>query len=167
MGKPKHTIEVVKTDLEINEELDLHEKGWKLQRIGWIFILLLVALSVFGFFGDGLASKTAITDTQAKIQYDRFYRREARMEMKVDLPNSTNSPVQIAFPNNYIKNFRLESILPEPANIKVENNQVHYFFDGQGSMNIIFYLIPQKAGNIHGFLRINETQFPINHFIYP
>ena len=54
MEKRKHTVEVIKTDLEINEELDLHEKGWKFQRIGWIFIFLLVALSAFGFFGDGL-----------------------------------------------------------------------------------------------------------------
>ena len=167
MGKRKHTIEVVKTDLEINEELELHEKGWKFQRIGWIFIFLLVALGAFGFFGDGLASKTTKNSTQANIQYDRFYRREARMEMKVDLTKTTNTPVDIAFPNNYIKHFRLESILPEPANIKVENNQVHYFFDGEGSMNIIFYLIPQKAGNITGFIHINENQFPINHFIYP
>lgn len=167
MGKGNRTIEVINSDLEINEELELHEKGWKIQRIGWIFIFLLVALGAFGFFGDGLASKTTKTHTQANIQYDRFYRREARMEMKVDLLQSTNTPVDIAFPNNYIKNFRLESILPEPANIKVENNQVHYFFDGNGSMNIIFYLIPQKAGNISGTIRINENQFPITHFIYP
>ena len=61
MEKRKHTVEVIKTDLEINEELDLHEKGWKFQRIGWIFIFLLVALSAFGFFGDGLASKKTET----------------------------------------------------------------------------------------------------------
>src|SRR5690606_17507075 len=167
MGKRKHTIEVIKTDLEINEELDLHEKGWKFQRVGWIFIFLLVALSAFGYFGDGLASKTTENNTQANIEYDRFYRREARMEMKIDLLQSMNKSVDIAFPNNYIKNFRIESILPEPAIIKVENNQVHYIFDGEGSMNIVFYLIPQKAGNISGFIRISENQFPINHFIYP
>ena len=89
------------------------------------------------------------------------------MEMKVDLSHSTNESVDIAFPNNYIKNFRVESILPEPANIKVENNQVHYIFDGEGPMNIVFYLIPQKAGNITGFIHISENQFPITHFIYP
>ena len=167
MGKQKHTVEVVKTDLEINEELELHEKGWKIQRLGWIFIFLIVALGLFGFFGDGLASKTTVTQNQAKIQYDKFYRREARMEMKVDLLNNTNTPVDISFPNNYLKNFQLESILPEPASIKVGNEQVHYLFDGQGSMNIVFYLIPKKTGNIPGFIRMNENDIPISHFIYP
>ena len=167
MEKRKHRIEVVKTDLEINEELELHEKGWRFQRIGWIFIFLLVALSVLGFFGNGLASKTTKTNTEANLAYERFFRREARMEMKVDLSHYTNTPVDIAFPNKYIKHFRIESILPEPTQVKVKDNLVHYFFDGQGSMHITFYLVPQKAGNITGFIRINENQFPINHFIYP
>ncbi|MBD0294127.1 MAG: hypothetical protein ICV84_02845, partial [Flavisolibacter sp.] len=58
MSQQKHTVEEVKTDLEIDEDLDLHEKGWKLQRFGWFFIFALVILAALGVFGDGIASKT-------------------------------------------------------------------------------------------------------------
>lgn len=49
-----HDIEIVKTDLQIKEELDAHRKGWTAQRVGLTLMYLLVIAAAVGFFGDGL-----------------------------------------------------------------------------------------------------------------
>ncbi|MBD0289576.1 MAG: hypothetical protein ICV79_29775 [Flavisolibacter sp.] len=167
MPQQKHTVEEVKTDLEIDEDLDLHEKGWKLQRFGWFFIFALVILAALGVFGDGIASKTTLTANGAKIKYDKYYRHEARMELKVDAHTTDSSQMVISFPNEYLKKFRVESILPEPKENKLNGDQVSYYFLGSAGMSIVFYLVPQEIGTIHGSMNVNNSQFPLHHFIYP
>lgn len=39
MQRQKHTVEVINPDLEIDEQLDLHEKGWVIQKVGWTIII--------------------------------------------------------------------------------------------------------------------------------
>ena len=53
----KGTVEVVKTELQIEEDIRLQEKGWRFQRWGWAFIFSMVILAALGLFGDGIISK--------------------------------------------------------------------------------------------------------------
>lgn len=167
MGRQKHTVEVVKTDLEIQEYLDSQERGWRTQRIGWVIILALVVLAALGLFGDGVASKKTVTQSGTTVEYERFYRQEAIMELKVDLAQAPGSRSVIAFPNQYLEKFTIESIVPEPRENRVENRQVAYFFEGTPPMKVVFRLVPQRAGSIDGSVRVNNLTIPLTHFIYP
>ena len=166
MARPKHTVEVIKTELEIDEDLQLHEKGWKFQRFGWLVIFALVAMAAIGAFGDGILSKKKLAANSTKIEYDRFHRQEAQMDLKVELQNA-DTAFTISFPNQYLKNFMVRSIMPEPREAKIANDEVNYYFSGQGQANVVFYLTPQKPGSINGLIRVNQNQFSLSHFIYP
>lgn len=159
-------IEKVNTDLEIEEHIDLHRKGWIIQRIGWIFIFLFVALAAFGLFGDGIASKTKLSGELSKINFDRYFRHEATMALKIKIDNSNGRSI-VSFNNEYLKNFKLESILPEPEGNFTKNGEVHYYFAGDGDQEIVFYLIPQQIGSVKGAIRVNTTRYNIHQFIYP
>lgn len=163
----KETVERVKTDLAIDEDIPLQEKGWFIRRAGWFFILLVVALAAAGFFGNGPVSKQTHTDGQTKVEYERYFRHEARMELKVALRQTGGTQAMISFPNSYLQNFRLESIVPEPKESFVQGNSTHYLFPGTDSMTIVFYLAPQSFGTISGWININNRQFSISHYIYP
>lgn len=167
MGRQKHTVEVVKTDLEIHEDLDMQERGWKTQRIGWVVILALVVLAALGLFGDGWASKRTVTQSGTTVEYERFYRQEAIMELKVDLAQAPAGQSVIAFPNRYLEKFNIESIVPEPRENRVEGSQVAYLFEGTPPMKVVFRLTPQQAGSIDGAVRVNNLTIPLTHFIYP
>lgn len=166
MSKEKHTVEVVKTDLEINEELRLHEKGWIVRKIGWVFIYLLVSLAAFGMFGDGILSHRKLTNGDTQIQYERFHRQEARMNIRFDIQQPQNNLV-ISFDNEYFRNFKVESIMPEPREVKILNGQVNYVFDSQGKSSIVFFMTPQELGTIQGSVHVNGKQFNLTHFIFP
>ncbi len=163
----KEVVEQATTDLQLDEYLPQQIKGWKVQSVGLIFIFALMSSAAIGLFGDGVISTRKISQGQATIQYDRFYRVEARMELKVEAINRENDNVVVIIPNTYLQRFNVEAIVPEPAANKAENGHVKYLFEGSGPMAITFYLIPEKAGPANGQLRVNEEEFMVNHFIYP
>jgi hypothetical protein len=167
MAGQKHMVEVIKPQLEIDESLDLQERGWVIQRIGWILLYAFVVIAALGFFGEGVLSKKSVEASAASIQYEKFFRYEGRMEMKVDVSSSTGNQTIVAFPNSYLKHFQIESILPEPKENRVQGDKVNYIFEGTAPMNIVFYLVPKQRGRISGVVTVNNDSFNLSHFIYP
>lgn len=165
---PKKSVEdVVNPDIEIEEHLSLQKKGWIAQRMGLCIMLAFVLLALLGLFGDGVLSKETTTVENVTLEYERFYRHEASMELKVAVAESKAEEVDIAFPTDYLKNFEIRSILPEPKSNRIEQSKVHYLFDARGKVNIVYYLTPRQSGAITGAIEVNDAIFSVNHFIYP
>lgn len=167
MENTDESMEVVNHDLPLDEQLDAHRKGWKAQQWGLGFLYAVVVMAAVGMFGDGLASKAKDSTGDIHIESERFYRHEARMELKVTITNATTDILAITFPNSYLQHFRVESIQPEPAENNLTDGHVSYRFQGKGSARITFHLIPQKVGTIEGTIEVNEKHFSLKHFIYP
>jgi hypothetical protein len=167
MGKPKHSIEMVKTDLEIEEKIDAHKKGWTAQKAGLIFILAFILSAAAGVFGDGPASKARITKEQITVESERFYRHEARMELRIHVIGAETDGVTVTFPSEYLQHFLVDSILPEPKENNTTHGQTSYSFQGRGDMDITFYMNPQTPGTIAGEVLVNEKSFPLKTFVYP
>lgn len=165
MPPQKHTVEVVKPDLEIDEKLHLHEKGWIIQRVGWIVIFSIMAVGALGLFGQGWASKQHPSQGDINVEYERFFRYETEMEIRVQ----TNGHIaSVSLPQEYIKNFRRMRLEPEPENNTTANGEVVYHFLPSGNRILTIYLVPKTQGAISGTLKVNGTaSFDLHHFIYP
>lgn len=158
---------MVRTDMEIDEQLDAHRRGWVAQRYGLVFIFSLIVLAAIGVFGDGVTSSSRESANSVTVESERFYRFEASMDIKISVSNSADGEVTVAFPNDYLQGFRIESIQPEPKENKNVDGEVRYIFQGSGNFDITFFLIPQQVGSIRGSVTVNENKFSLNHFIYP
>ena len=161
-----HDVERVKHNLPLEEDIQLHKKGWFAQRIGWLLMFLFVLFAAAGLFGDGALSKKIIYNHQSVVEFDRFYRHDARMELKIDFPSNGNQSV-VSFPTHYLKNMRIESIVPEPKENNTSSGFVHYIFNGSDRMNVSFYMVPQTFGSVKGTMHINNSNINLYHFIYP
>jgi hypothetical protein len=166
VAKTKQNIEQISSELEIDENLKLQERGWIIQRIGWLLMAVFVLSGLLGLFGEGPLSKKIITAGNQKLEYQKFSRHEARMELKFDL-NSGATGNMISFTNQYLEKFRIESILPEPKTNQVTNERIQYYFEGSGPMTITFYLVPQAFGNMNEKVLANNQQLNFHQFIYP
>lgn len=167
MPQKKSIEEVANPDLQIEEHLSLQKTGWIVQRVGLCIMLVFVLLALLGLFGDGILSKRTIMIKNVTLQYERFYRHEGSMELKIDVAENNTTEVDVAFPVEYMKNFEIRSILPEPKANRTEQGKVHYIFDARGNANIIYYLTPRQPGTITGAVEVNDAIFSINQFIYP
>jgi hypothetical protein len=159
-------IERTTSDLAIEEHLHLHERGWIVQKAGLTLLIGLVLCCGLGLFGDGLASKRKLRVNEVEIEFQRFYRFEAPMDVKVEM-NSNKVGNIISFPSGYLKNFKIESIAPEPSDNKFNGEHVEYYFDGNGRILVTFHLIPKTIGNIAATINVNQKPVTISHFIYP
>ena len=68
---------IKKTDgLEITEDMSFQNLTWKIQRIGWVIMFILVLLALLGLFGDGLLADTTAGSSEAglSIEYPRYER---------------------------------------------------------------------------------------------
>ena len=167
MPQKKSVEEVVNADLEIEEHIHLQKTGWVAQRIGLCIMLVFVLLALLGLFGDGILSKRTTVIKDVTLEYERFYRHEGTMELKIEVAGNNTTGVDVAFPVDYLKHFEIRSILPEPKGNRIENGNEHYHFDASGPTNITYYFVPREVGAIAGAIEVNDAIFSVNHFIYP
>ncbi|HZG01887.1 MAG TPA: hypothetical protein VEY71_12855, partial [Chitinophagales bacterium] len=151
--------------LELEEDLDLHERGWVLQKIGWAFILGVIGTAALGLYGDGVLSTRKPTSGNFTLEYERFNRFEHEMEVLIQ---SSGEPINaITLPQSYLKDMRLVRIVPEPENNVATDRDVTYHFVGDHNI-ISVYVRPESPGTFAGTLRINNgASFDISQFIYP
>jgi hypothetical protein len=165
MPAKKQTIEHVKTDLEIDEELRLHEKGWVIQRVGQVIVVLVILGGALGLFGEGLFSKKTPHMGNVNVEYERFFRYQTEMKINV---TSTEHISTISFPQAYLEKFKLIRFMPEPESNSTAGNETIYSFLPRENHIVSIYLETQNYGNISGLMKINgKDPIQLQHFIYP
>lgn len=166
MAKKKHSVEEIKPELEINERLSLHEKGWVVQRVGWVIISLVVVAGALGLFGEGPLSKKTLSSGNIKAEYERFFRYEA--EMKIRLQSGDEHIAHIALPQQYVQNFRIVRFEPQPENNQTVADNIVFRFLPEQNRIVSIYLVPKSTGAVSGVMQVNgRHQYPLHHFIYP
>jgi hypothetical protein len=165
MQKKRLTVEEIQTDLDLNEHLEMQQSGWNFQRVGLYCILIIVLTAAMGLYGNGVISRKMHTEGSAWVELDQFFRQNAKMQLRVGTESAKK--VIISFSMHYLNHFEIDAIVPEPKESYFENDEIRYTFNGDDSITITFYLVPQDVGNIKGSLRVNENLFTINHLIFP
>ena len=160
-------IEQIKPSLEIDENPRLHEKGWRLQPYVWSVIFLFIFAGLFGLFGTGILSNKELNEQDSGVKYENAMREGAISALEVQDYSGTVKTV-IAIPVDYLSNFRMESVVPEPSETVFTGNTVNYFFEGSAkNKQIIFYLEPTRTGKVKADILVNSWSFHIENFIYP
>ena len=63
-------------DLEIEQDLGFEERAWRVQRVSWFIMFLVIALALIGLFGTGPLSsaRTGSSGDEFSANYERFAR---------------------------------------------------------------------------------------------
>ncbi len=158
-----------RAEITIDEHLDAHNTGFKLQTAGLIVILVVVTLAALGLFGDGVLSHRSIDNHGYSIRYEGFYRVNARTAVHVNINESPDSILTVSIPANYLKVFRLQSVVPAAAEMKSRDDFVHFVFRGTSGTHIAFYMSPEAnaVGLTECEWQVNGQRVPIRQFIFP
>lgn len=167
MNKNSEVEPVNQHDLEIDEKLKSHLLGWKVQTAGLVFIFAVVLSAGMGLYGNGVASRKTVSAGLNTIEYERFGRFENMMPLKVKIAPTENRNSEIALSDLYLRKFRIETIMPQPSEVKIQKEQIQYVFESKGSFTVTMYLIPQEFGQVEGSLFVNNDSIAINQFIFP
>jgi hypothetical protein len=144
-------------DLDIDQDLDFQEKEWRIERIAWFALLVLLALALLGLFGTGwLSSSVASTDDDALVlDYERFIRHdgEASLDIEVGPDQVREGQVEFWISTDYLHDFQLQGVSPEPDEVRAEGDRQVYVFlseNPNAPLTISFSMTPERMGRYPG-----------------
>jgi hypothetical protein len=160
---------------ELNQDLPFQHRTWRIQRIGWGVIALVLLCAVFGLFGHGPLSRTTAHDPSLplSLEYDRFGRYQSALTLRLHVHerHADQDTVRIWFSQDYLDKIEIQQIVPKPEGAETSPTGVIYTFrlaqPGRRS-DIIVSLQMQAIGFVPGRIGFDESQALIFwQWIYP
>lgn len=153
-------------DLQIEQDMAFQRRDWRVQRIGWAVMVLVVAASTAGLLGSGPLSRgrTEVPGV-VSVDYQRFSRFQAPEELRVQVaPAATAAPeVRLAVDRRFLDGAEIRSILPRPDRVESAGGDVTFVFPlarpGEG-LDVVFNLRSEHLGLARGRVGVVRADGP-------
>jgi hypothetical protein len=161
-------------DLEINQDLRVQTKMWKIQRVGWAAMALIVALGGAGLFGHGPASRASAGDRNGSlwVEYERFGRHQGSSELRLHVRAVDNSkPLTFWIGPDYTAHVDIQQIIPTPLKTTLANQGLTFEIaatekEDPGVITLLLQF--RDFGWVTGEIRSpGADTVPIRQLIYP
>ncbi len=156
--------------LDSESDLKFHRREWVIQRIGWVAVALFLAAAFAGLFGGGPLSHARADGPAGNIEYERFVRSGASSDLIVTPAHADPSGLhRVEITAEFLEAFRIESITPEPAAVRMTGQQLVYEFVATApGASIAFHIHPQRLWRHSAALRIDGGEpLEISQLTYP
>lgn len=155
--------------LEIDEDFPHHKSAWKVKRVGWAILFILVVLALAGYTGGGLSSDRTVTNAQISVTYQRIARRSSEVPFKILIPSEEADTIKVQFTSDYLSDMVVKNINPMPVLTSSGQGIFNYYFKNarMGQTQLVFYLKPEKFGSFHFNVRVNDSELSLNQLILP
>lgn len=157
-------------EIDIKEDINHQKLAWKIRKIGFIAIFILVILALSGLFGSGFLSSAEAGNDHMKINFERFIRAGGPAEIKFDLKDFKDSLVSVFINNSYTKNIQIEKISPAPEEEIGGSSFTEFIFkvntDDKNSQVKMNYTA-KATGIFKADIIYQGSTFSFNQIIYP
>jgi hypothetical protein len=162
-------------DLELDQDLIYQNREWRVERIGWIILALLVLAALLGILGKGPLSK-AIAGSQDGplwVEYQRFVRHRSPTELivRIEADAAQEGRIHLQLNQEFVQKAQIQRIDPEPDQEQVAMDRITYVFqvgEGAAPVQVIYRLEMQSFGLLSTPIGIVDgPEVSINQFVYP
>lgn len=159
----------------VEEDLAFQRRQWRVERIGWTAMAIIIVAALAGVFGGGgWVARTTASDSagSTEVQYARFARYAAPTTLQVKVAAAASGrPIRLRVSDRYLNAMTVRAITPPPASTAIADREHVFVFERSGSpaaATIRFDLEPAAMGRRDGWIAIDEAA-PVffTHFIYP
>jgi hypothetical protein len=141
-------------DLEIAQDMPHQRLAWKIERVGWLLMALLLLAALVGLLGPGLLSDATAGQrgSALSVEYSRFERYQSPNQLRVQIGAvaTQGGKANLWFNREFIENIELRHIDPEPENVEAAADRFTYSFNlhpGQSS-GVTLHFEPNKFGHM-------------------
>ena len=163
------------TELQIGEDMGFQRRAWRLERIGWGVMALVVIAGLLGLFAVGPLSWTTKTDASGlmRVDFGRIQRLTAPATLKLDVEFTAmaDDSIEIQIGQSFLEAFKISSMQPAPAeSITTPHGLLLRFKAEPGEGRAIIYVeVSPEAIGFHstrlGLAGREPVDLPV--FIYP
>jgi hypothetical protein len=159
--------------LTLGQDLPFQFRMWRIERIGWAVMFVILLTASAGFFGHGPLSMVVIRNESLRVEYERFGRYHAATSLRFNLEPTVqkHDRITIWLSNQYLLNMRVVGTVPQPERMEVSSEGLRFVFSAGEGLSvgmIVFHLHPDTVGPIAGSFILNDSQQVFfSQFIYP
>jgi hypothetical protein len=162
-------------DLELGCDLPFEHRWWRVQRICWGVMILLLLGGVAGVFGNGPLSEVTANspDGALQVRYERLARREtpAILELHLKKPVLARGQVRIRLNHTLVSRLRIKTIVPAPLKTEPLADGARFTFRTDptvDSATVLFVEDPSRPGLIEGEVAVEGAEaVRFRQFVYP
>lgn len=157
-------------DLDIDEQFDVQEASWRLQRIGWVAMGLLLLAGLAGVFGHGPLSQVRLGDPAGlELVFGRFERRTKESVLRVRLGPPADGRVRLWIDASYLSGQPLVRVQPEPEGMELVDGRLLLDLRVAGDRpEVRIDTRPEVFGPVRGRLGIVDgPELSFRQFVYP
>ena len=154
---------------KLDAELRFHRVEWRIQRFGWLVILIFLALAFAGLFGNGPLSHAYADGPVGRVDYERFVRNGAPTELVVTAGGTSRGISRIEITAEFLEAVRVQRITPEPIAVRMQGEALVYEFAAEApGGRITFHLDPQRLWRHTAQVKIDAgAPLEISQLTYP
>jgi hypothetical protein len=166
------STDTAQEELQIVQDPAFQRLAWKLQRFGWLVMLLSIGAAILGYLGPGL-----MTDSQAaesgtvRLEYNRFIHYGTPTRLRIHLKPTTHRKhdTDLWLSRRYLDRFQVQLVTPYPERVRAPLDGVLYTFavGSNGDSIITFDLLPLYPGLLRGQLEASDERVNFNQFVLP
>ncbi len=159
--------------IEVAEDMEFQSASWRVQRVGWTLMLVIVVAALSGLFGGGILSNAQAGDANKglALHYERFVRRSAPQSLRLTLgaaSRQSDSTVAAWIDRDWLERHHVTSMSPEPMSSELDAGKITYTFLSRNSSAPLVVRINLEAiscgkasarAGIPGGLQLSFSQF--------
>ena len=157
--------------LELDDDDRFQRRSWRVERIGWACMSLVILATLAGALGPGLFGERALEEQGGfRIRYDRFVRYEAPATIYLDIPADENGKAEFWIAQTWLESVHLENVNPEPERVVTRGERVHYAIAAEPRKRVRATLHYESGtvGAIQGSAgQSDDSGLPLEQFAYP
>lgn len=156
--------------LQLEQDLDFERTQWRVARATWTVLLIVMAATVLGLFGNGPLSSARIQGSQPgfAVEYARFARFGSTLRMIVHVPVDAQGTIRFSLPHTFLRAFHVQTITPDPVETRLVADGVEYQFEGGAASPLVMIeLQPVQRGVVQGVVQAAAGTLQFWQFIYP
>ncbi|MCM8748094.1 hypothetical protein NET02_02945 [Thermomicrobiaceae bacterium CFH 74404] len=162
-------------DLEIEEDLEFQRAMWRVQKIGWVVIGIIVVAALLGLFGNGPLSRAVAGQAglRFRVEYERFARYKAPMSMTIRIEPGVaqQGRVRVWVAREYLEAIAIQQIVPEPVEVLSQEDGTTYVIqvaDPSKPASVTFDAQPDQFGLQTIRIQVQDGQpLRFRQLIYP
>ncbi len=150
-----------------------HRSAWRVERIGWTVMALILVATLLGAFGDGPLSRARAGSAALSVEYDRLVRSSSptQYRFRVSPAQAEQGRLRLRLDQSLVDRMELESIVPQPEHQTAGPDYAEFVFrlaPGERPVTIDMRYRPATFGRQRGSISVaGRDAVAIDQFVYP
>lgn len=163
----------MKNDLEVEQDLPFQYREWRIERIAWFIIALLLLAAALGVFGRHPFARVTVhtSDGRLSVQYDRFTRYQTNVDLLATLQPAKEGSgiVRLWFDPQYLDNLKVVAVSPLPVRGEAREGGRAFVFQTDGTQFTATVSVQfETIGLVHGRIWTDEGKpLALSHLVWP